>query len=452
MPAAGLPWFMTLFGRDSLITSYQALPFVPELARRPCACSRAAGDARRRLPRRGAGQDPPRAPPRRDDGVRGAPALALLRDGGRDAAVPDPARRVRALDRRRRAGARPRGRGAGALDWIDEYGDRDGDGYVEYERRNTETGLENQCWKDSWNSILFADGTLAACRARSARSRATSTTPRSACARLAREFWGDDALADRLEREAAELKRRFNGDFWLADREFFALALDGEKRQVDSLTSNIGHLLWSGIVDDDKAAAACAAPAGRPALLRLGRADDGGRRGRLQPDRLPRRHRLAARQLAHRRGPRRYGYREEAARLAPRILEAADVLRRPAAGGLRRLPAGGDALPGRVPDRLQPAGLGTGAPLLLLRALLGLEPEGDELRVEPAPAALIGKLTAFGSPAVGGQAEVEGTSKAAPSSPDVAELNEFFDSRPGHDLVERAKRSRTARSASTLTA
>src|SRR5262249_43948270 len=74
-------------------------------------------------------------------------------------------------------------------------------------------------------------------------------------ARLARLLWNDPALADRLESEAAALKQRFNRDFWVADRQFFALAIDGDRRQVDSLTSNIGHLLWSGIVDDEKAAA-----------------------------------------------------------------------------------------------------------------------------------------------------------------------------------------------------
>ena len=79
------------------------------------------------------------------------------------------------------------------------------------------------------------------------------------CARLAREIWDDPALADRLERGGRELKRRFNRDYWLPDRQFFALAIDGDGRKVDSLTSNIGHLLWSGIVDDDKAAACVAA-------------------------------------------------------------------------------------------------------------------------------------------------------------------------------------------------
>src|SRR4030095_12049194 len=134
-----------------------------------------------------------------------------------------------------------------AVDWIDGWGDRDGDGFVEYERRNSETGLENQAWKDSWDSIAFADGTLA-------------PTPRATCelqgyiydakirtARLARAVWGAEAWAKQLETEAAELKRRFNQDFWIPERGFFALALDGQQRKVDSLNSHIGHLLWRGI-------------------------------------------------------------------------------------------------------------------------------------------------------------------------------------------------------------
>src|SRR5258708_26440323 len=77
-------------------------------------------------------------------------------------------------------------------------------------------------------------------------------------ARLARTFWNDPALADRLERDAADLKARFNRDFWLPDRQAFALAIDGDGRKVDALTSNIGHLLWSGIADPDHAAACVA--------------------------------------------------------------------------------------------------------------------------------------------------------------------------------------------------
>src|SRR6266404_1484573 len=141
-----------------------------------------------------------------------------------------------------------------ALAWIDRYGDRDGDGYVEYQR-NTDAGLENQCWKDSWNSILFANGEVAPSPRATCEIQGYVYDAKMRSARLAREVWGDEVLAARLEQQAAELKRRFNEDFWLPEREFFALALDGRKRKVDSLTSNVGHLLWSGIVDEGKAEA-----------------------------------------------------------------------------------------------------------------------------------------------------------------------------------------------------
>ena len=91
-------------------------------------------------------------------------------------------------------------------------------------------------------------------------------------ARLARLVWKDPALADRLEKEAADLKRRFNRDFWVSDGEYFALALDTEGHQVDALASNNGHLLWSGIVDKSKGKAVAQQLLG-PALLRLGRPD-----------------------------------------------------------------------------------------------------------------------------------------------------------------------------------
>src|SRR5207244_11222303 len=140
-----------------------------------------------------------------------------------------------------------------ALSFLDEYGDLDGDGYVEYQRAQ-ETGLENQCWKDSWDSMRFADGTIAKGPIAAVEIQGYVYDAKVRCARLAREVWGDLELADRLEREAAELKERFNRDFWLEERGHYALALDGAKRPVDALTSNVGHLLWSGIVPEERAA------------------------------------------------------------------------------------------------------------------------------------------------------------------------------------------------------
>ena len=121
-------------------------------------------------------------------------------------------------------------------------------------------------------------------------------------AEIAREVWRDEALAERLEREAAELRRRFDEAFWLEERGFYALGLDREKRPIDSLTSNLGHLLWSGIVPEQRRETIAGLLDGRRPLVRLGRAHDGGRRGCVQPARLPRRHGLAARQLARRMG------------------------------------------------------------------------------------------------------------------------------------------------------
>ena len=156
------PWFMTMFGRDSIFTSLQALPFTPELA---ATTLRALGDwqgtriddFRDEDP----GPDPARDALRRDDRVRGAAALAVLRLRRRDAAVRRAARRVRALDRRPQARARARARGArGARTGSTSTPTCRATATSAYQRRNEETGLENQCWKDSWDSISYRDGRL----------------------------------------------------------------------------------------------------------------------------------------------------------------------------------------------------------------------------------------------------------------------------------------------------
>ncbi len=150
---------------------------------------------------------------------------------------------VRDLEREARA----------ALNWIDEYADLMGNGYVSYKRRNEETGLENQCWKDSWDSISYRDGRLPGFPRATAELQGYAYDAKVRGARLARLVWKDKELADRLEKEAADLKRRFNRDYWVDDGGYFALALDPDGNQVDSLASNNGHLLWSGIVEKSKA-------------------------------------------------------------------------------------------------------------------------------------------------------------------------------------------------------
>lgn len=142
-----------------------------------------------------------------------------------------------------------------ALDWIDEYGDLTGDGYVRYQRRNERYGAINQVWKDSPESITDANGRQPAFPRATCEVQGYVYDAKMRGARLAREFWGDPAYADRLEREAAALKERFNRDFWLPHQEYYALALDPYGEPADALSSNIGHLLWSGIVPDDRAEA-----------------------------------------------------------------------------------------------------------------------------------------------------------------------------------------------------
>lgn len=199
-------------------------------------------------------------------------------------------------------------------------------------------------------------------------------------------------MADRLEKEAVDLKIRFNRDYWMPDRQFFALAIDGDGRQVDSLTSNVGHLLWSGIVDDDKAEM-CVNTLMSDKMycgwgIRTMAEGEGGYNpigyhvGTVWP--------FDSSFIAM--GLRRYGYREEAAQIAQGILDAAPYFnyRLPEAfGGYTREST---RFPVEYPTACSPQAWSTGAPLLLLRTLLGLEPVGDRLLVDPAIPLGIGSI------------------------------------------------------------
>src|SRR5262245_8767075 len=393
LPAAGLPWFMALFGRDSIFTSYQALPFLPELAastlrvlavRQGTRCDDFRDEEPGKILHEGrygemtAFEERPHSP---YFGTSDATPLFLVlldefeRWTGRDDLI-------RKFETEARA----------ALQWIDEYGDRDGDGYVEYERRNKETGIEKQCWKDSWDSIDFSDGTLGHTPTATCEIQGYVYDAKRRCARLAREFWNDPETAGRLEREAAELKRKFNQDFWIPEKQFFALALDGKKRKVDSLSSNIGHLLWSGIVEDDKAEA-CARHLVGPRLfsgwgVRTMAVGEGSYNpiGYHVGTIWPHDNSLIAW------GLKRCGYREEAARIALSILEAASLFH-------DRLPeafAGYDRAqtkyPVEYPTACSPQAWATATPLLLIRTLLGLESDGRHLLVDPAVPEPLGRI------------------------------------------------------------
>ena len=249
LPAAGMPWFMTVFGRDTLITSLQTLVFGPELAigaLRSLASLQASGDH----PETDA--EPGKIPhevrrgkaaaawfPIYYGSIDATPLFLILlsevwRWTGDDAIVrelEDPAR--------------------AALTWIDACGDRDGDGLVEYERR-TPRGLENQSWKDSGDSQRFRDGTIAVGPIAPVEVQGYVVDAKRRCAELARAVWRDPEIAERLEDEADRLAGAIDRLFWMPGREAYALALDGSKRQVDTVCSNMGHLLWSGIVPSER--------------------------------------------------------------------------------------------------------------------------------------------------------------------------------------------------------
>jgi glycogen debranching enzyme len=420
LPAAGLPWFMTIFGRDSLLTSLQALPFSHELARTTLTVlglrqGSIRDDFRDEEPGRilhesragelTAFEERPHSP---YFGTADATPLFLILLDEYERWTGD-ADLVRRLEPQARA----------ALRWIDEWGDRDHDGYIEYERRNTSTGLENQCWKDSWDSIAFADGALAPLPRATCELQGYAYDAKRRCARLAREIWNTPGMAEQLTTEAADLKRRFNNDFWIPERGFFALALDGKKRKVDSLTSNIGHLLWSGIVDDDKARACVDHLLGDRLFSGWGIRTMAEGEGRYNPIGYhvgtvwPFDNSFIAW------GLRRYGYRKEAAQVAMGILEAAAYFdgRLPEAfAGYARAAT---RFPVEYPTACSPQAWSTGAPLLLLRTLLGLEPIGDRLLVDPALPTTLEQLELLDIPGRWGHTDAIGRGRIDVGGPRV---------------------------------
>jgi glycogen debranching enzyme len=404
VPAAGLPWFQTLFGRDSLITSYQSLHIVPELGANTLDVLAARQGKRHddfrdeepgkilhehRFGELTVFNERPHSP---YYGSADSTMLFLILLDEYERFTGD-TERVRRLEPNARA----------ALTWIDEDGDRDGDGYVEYERRNQETGLENQCWKDSWNSILFADGTLAKLPRATCELQGYAYDARRRCARLAREVWGDETLATKLEQQADDLKTAFNRDFWLDDLGYYALALDGDKRPVDALTSNIGHLLWSGIVDDDRAEQVVAQLLG-PRLfsgwgVRTMAEGDGGYNpiGYHQGTVWPHDNSLIAA------GLRRYGYDGEAATISFAILEAAQYFLGRLPETFAGYPRALTEFPVEYPTACSPQAWATAAPLLLLRVLLGLEPDDGTVEQHPSLPERITELGLRGLPGPAGE-------------------------------------------------
>ncbi|HKT60506.1 MAG TPA: glycogen debranching N-terminal domain-containing protein [Gemmatimonadales bacterium] len=251
--AAGIPWFATLFGRDSLIAALQLLPFAPEVARDTLYLlasyqadrvdqwrDAAPGKILHEL-RVGEMARIDAIPHSPYYGSVDATPLFLIVLAEYVAWTGDLALFDELGDHVRRA-----------LQWIDCFGDSDGDGYVEY-RSASEHGLVNQGWKDSGDAIIDEQGRIATPPIAMVEVQAYVYAAKLAVADLfARR--GDQATAERLRREAAALRQQFDRDFWVESIGCYAMALEAEKQPLRVVSSNAGHALWCGIAEPARAA------------------------------------------------------------------------------------------------------------------------------------------------------------------------------------------------------
>lgn len=395
LAAAGVPWFVTVFGRDSLIVSLQNLTVYPDFSRgtlkRLAELQATDLDSYRdaepgKIPhelRVGELAHFKRVPHTPYYGTADATILYIIAWHEAWKWLGDDVLFAEYWPVVKRC-----------LRWIDEYGDRDGDGFQEYQTGSAR-GLDNMGWKDAGDAVLYPDGSLvkgpkALCELQGyvfdAKHRAAD----------AADHFGDLDLAATLRREAAELQQRFEARFWCEDLGYYAYALDGDKKQVKTIASNAGHLLWSGIVRPDRA---------ERVVWRLREPDMWSGWGiRTLSERHP-----AYNPFSYQNGSvwphdngiiamgfKRYGFAEEAAMIARDISEAGKYFL------LNRLPelyAGIERGPGTFPVQYLganvPQAWAAGSVFHLLRALLGLDADASKNRlyVDPLLPAWLPDLT-----------------------------------------------------------
>jgi glycogen debranching enzyme len=382
--AAGAPWFMTLFGRDSILSSWMALLVDPGLA---------LATARTLARLQGVVVDPEREEevgkvlhevrPGHDSSMRFADGSRYF---GSVDATPLFVMIVHELWRWGIPLAELRPllpHVDAALAWMAGAGDANGDGYLDYER-STGEGLANQGWKDSWDGISFADGRLPEPPISLCEVQGYAYAAWRAGGDLA-EAVGDHVAAATRRARAVVLREAFHRDFWLPERGWFALALDGAGRPVDALASNMGHCLWTGIVEPSHASAVARWLADpvlasgwgvRTLATTMARYDPlSYHNGSVWPH-------DSAICIA---GLRRYGYVAEAMQLATGLIAASG-----ASGG--RLP---ELFSGLSPEELpvpvpypascSPQAWASAAPLLVMRSMLGFEPSLPQGIVEIDP-------------------------------------------------------------------
>lgn len=412
--AAGSPWFMALFGRDSLFSSLMSLLLDQSLA---------LGTLQTLADHQGKEVNPSteEEPGRILHEVRlGASTEEVL--GGRNiyygTADATPLF-VAILSELGRWGLEEKAVHAllpaadRALAWIENYGDRDGDGFVEYQRQ-TEHGLINQGWKDSWDGINFADGTLAEPPIALCEVQAYTYGAYVGRALMALDD-GDMETADRWTAKAIRLKEAFNERFWLPDRGYFAVALDRDKKPVDALASNMGHCLWMGIVDTDKAAQVAEHLMSPEMFTGWGIRTLASTMGAYNPlsyhngSIWPHDSALAAHGLM------RYGFVEQAQKVAYGLFEAADHF----GGRLPELFSGLSRdrypMPVPYPAACSPQAWAAAAPIHLIRTLMRFDPAlpWNELWLAPELPKGFGHFRVHNVPFAG----MQGSPSTSPKSP-----------------------------------
>jgi len=394
--AAGAPWYMTLFGRDALIAAFMSLPIDPTLA---LGVLQALGELQGTRVDAISEEEPGRIMHETRQLDVESPTLTggstyygsadatplyvvllgeLLRWGLPTEVLLD---LLPVADR--------------ALEWMRTYGDKDGDGFIEY-CTTSDRGLVNQGWKDSADGIRYGDGRVAEAPLALCEVQGYAYAALRARADIA-TYLGNPHDAAGYAALAADLKQRFNRDFWLDHLGWYAVALGADGKPVDSLASNMGHCLWSGIVDDEHAAAV-AERLMSPAMftgwgIRTLACDEPGydpmsyHCGTVWP------HDVALCAF----GLRAYGFADEALTLAKGLLAASEAWN----GRLPELFCGLDRAdvdtPVPFPTSCSPQAWSATTPFLLMRTMLGLEPTADGgLRIDPIPGAFDDELWFLG--------------------------------------------------------
>jgi glycogen debranching enzyme len=385
--AAGVPWFVALFGRDSIITALQTLAYDPRIAEQTIRLlanfqGKLVNEWREEAPGKILHEIRVGEMARLDEvphtpyyGTIDATPLFLILIG-------EHARWRGSLALFNEL----KGNVEAALDWIARYGDFDGDGYVEYICK-TEKGLSNQGWKDSGDAIVNTDGSLAIPPIALVEVQAYVYQAKREIAELFRRS-GDEERARRLDREADELRQKFNRDFWV-EAGWYALALQKDKRPVEVLSSNAGHALWAGVADEGKAKRTAASLMANEMFngwgVRTLSAGEicynplGYHLGTIWPHDNSI---IAA-------GFKRYGCDAEAMRVFLGLIQSTiyfDGRRLPELfGGFHRDDYG---VPVPYPVACQPQAWAAGTMPYLLTTLLGIEPEGHENRLRVVRPAL----------------------------------------------------------------